>query len=183
MVQVCWRVWETFGSLRCHEVERVHKIQTGFLHMRKKTTNTARQQYSTSAHGVLLFSFDIWINKQKLQVWQAPILDTMWTEYLTKSWMNEDRNGLAFLEFLLKLGKLASIMFDHTEKLQCKIPRKQMRRCVRGRGEHSPIPWTRLVLELQVITLHGKPWFHQRKWVRAQEAWARAESWAPTKSA
>lgn len=47
------------------------------------------------------------------------------------------------------------------------------------RGEHSPIHWTRLVLELQVITLPVKPGFHQRKW----EAWAWAEPWTTTKSA
>lgn len=42
------------------------------------------QQYSTSVHAVLICSFDIWINKQNLQVWQAPILNTVWTEYFNK---------------------------------------------------------------------------------------------------
>lgn len=57
--------------------------------------------------------------------------------------MNEDRNGPAFPDFLLKLGKLASIIFDHNRETSVQDPPKADEEMGEGEGENT-VPFTGL---------------------------------------
>lgn len=94
LIVICLRLWnndtgllkglKAFDYLWCHQLERVQKKIKISFPTKVKGNWKYRRQHCTTMLSVLLFPFDIWTHKQNFQVWQAMILNMMWTEYFNK---------------------------------------------------------------------------------------------------
>lgn len=108
-----------------------------------------------------------------------------WTEYFSRNILDGwTREWSSFSRVSFKAWEPCFYYFLSHRETSLRGSQKLNREMCEGKGKNAvPIHWIRLILELQVVTLLVKPWFCQRKWVRAWEAWATAEPSAPTRSA